>query len=402
MEIYTARAIASGLLSVLATVSMVVSGWGSTDETDACANGPLQEQPDRMRELIRWTLDGPRLAIRKDWKPISDQQKQKEFDAKIEAMIERGFDEATARRLAEQTLKNRMVDEPFGAAFMQLARGNSGQGRSSSGDYHEYRFRGRDLHAIGVLENGRMRISFVEQNGPRREWSIDDRDDGHLIFRYFGDDFLVQMTQKSDGSIHLIRVQGVKAESYVGKNFAMLRKENPALIEQWLLPMFDHLGFSPPLSHANPVVRQAVIEQLKVSDRFDPDRFDKLLVDLNSENFAARDAATETLRSQRDLYRETIARALEQSDLTLEVRTRLNRILQTDATDNEVDRFIREQDLVNSPEYLVGLLTPSDDELNQLICRQLERITGESFTPSQARQRWLNQPGGSGSVPVER
>ena len=369
-------------------------------------DGPLQDISEKMSELVRLKIVNRKLELRRDWGESARRgDRQDQIDKEVEKLKARGFDQNTAVRLAERIQRTADSETPFSTAFFALTSNLSGSlQRTSSGSKRTMKFRNPNMSASAQLtipEND-VQMLFGERKEPNRQLVLAQSDDGMFVFKYSGDDFLVELRQEKNGRVQLVRMLEEKKETYQGLDFVGLRKQHPEIIDQWLLPLMEHSGVSIPVLAENEEIVDAVLAKLEAFSQR-ADEFERLVKQLNAREYETRNMATEKIVANRSLWQGQIEKKLEQQQLPLETRVRLQSAMSLNHEESQVDQLIRDQDLLNSPEYLVSLLGVANANQSKLIVRRLKQITGLPFSTAAQWRAWskdqLERPKAIGDQP---
>ena len=121
----------------------------------------------------------------------------------------------------------------------------------------------------------------------------------------------------------------------------------------------------------------------------DDEALKKLINELDSDSYEIRKKASKKLTDGYEQWASKITKYLTDSSLSPEAQVRLKEII-AGGTENELDKFISEQKLMGSTEYLVSLLSIVGGDDKQLIVEHLEQLTGQSHgDDSAAWEKWL-------------
>ena len=355
-------------------------------------DGPLQDVSEQMNKFLRLKIVNGKLELRRDWGEDKGQQQdqQDKIDQETDRLIARGFDEGTAARLAERIARTDASESPFTAAFFALSRLRSGSSqRTFNGTLQKVKFRNSDLSADAQMEvsNKDMQLKFVERKPPNRQLSLAQLQNGEFIFRYSNPDFKVELHQKNSG-IELKRKINDQTEQFQSLTFDQLRRQNPELVDQWLLPVMSHAGITLPVLSENTEIIAAVFARLESFSQ-KTDQFERLVRQLNAPDYETRNRAAAMINANRKIWKGQIELKLEQVDLPLETRVSLQSSLEQQDPQSQMDELIRDQNLLNSPDYLVSLFDSANSKQTGLVIKRLQQVTGKSFSQPDQWRAWL-------------
>ena len=375
------------------TLILVDCSWSQSSDS-TFADGPLQDVAPAMNELVRLKIVDRRLKLRSDWGGRNaNASKQDLIDLEFEKLKKRGFDNANAAQLAERIFRSSNSKSPFSKVFFALAGGrSSSMHQSSSGSKKAMSFRSANLAAVAELRTSGndIDLQIVERLEPKREFKLRQLGNGAFGLDYSGDDFSIRLDQKLNGRIELTRTINEKTESFQAADFIELRKKNLKIIDDWLLPLMEHVGVSIPMLADNQEIVAAVLTKLTNSSK-SKDEFERLAKQLDSESYDTRVLAGERIKANRNQWKELIEEKLKSEQLPLEVRARLLAVNTGGPNESQIDQIIRDQNLLNAPDYLIGLLSAADSGQEKLIVDRLQQITGARFERPDQWNEWLKK-----------
>ena len=386
--------------------------FGSTilcgqDSAAEFADGPMQDCSEAIGNLVRMTVNGKVLALKREWEQEDkSEEKQDHLDKEVQRLLKlgKGFDAEMANRIARRQLRGiHEFNHPIANEFdkLKIPGGSSSAGVSISGNRMTSHFSNRIMRARIEVDKSRIKLNITEKTGPERKLDVSDKNNGEFSVKYSGEDFLIELKQKADGSIKLSRVRGDDADDFNASNYLELRKENPKVVNQWLVPLLQHVGFTIPIVSDDEPVQQAVLSKLVgVRSRSMKD-FDQLIRDLDSDEFRTREEATERLSALAGLWQDVIKKQLKSSSISVEVRVRLQGILIEEKAHNPIDELIASQDLMNSTDYLATLFAVANEQEKSAISKQLEQITNHSEPTSEAWLEWLSKSENKNRTDIE-
>lgn len=390
----------SGIQKITASSMLVLSFLfssaslaGGQDVTSEFEEGPLQSRRAALETLIQLKIKGDSIVLKREWgkgKEVGD--KEDRLDAEVKRLAQKGIDGQIADQMARRMLRHSLdFEHPMLGEFEKLKgeRMSGSAGRSVSNNRISTYFNNRVLGAKLNINNSKIQFTMQENEEPGREVDVTDDNNGGFKMKYTGNDFTAELRQESDGAIRLTRIRGDEAEVFTADNYVALQKKHPKVVDEWLIPVFMHLGFTVPVSVADDAVRSTVLAKLTGMRSRSMSDFKKLLKDLDAEEFQTRESATDKLAAQAEIWEDAIRKELKSRDLSVEARARLKNILADATTTNPTDELILSQGLLNSPEYLVSLFEIANEAEASAITKQLEEITGHSAATPDAWRDWL-------------
>ena len=375
------------------TLILVDCSWSQSSDS-AFSEGPLQDAASAMNELVRLKIVDQRLQLRRDWgdKTVNASE-QDLIDVEFEKLKKRGFDDANAAQLAKRIIRTTKSRSPLSKVFFALAGGRSSSMHQGSGvGKKTMSFRSASLNANAELRslNNDIDLHIVEIREPKREFKLRQMGDGAFGFVYSGNDFSIRLEQKTNGQIELTRTIEEKTKRFQADNFVALRKQHLNLVDDWLLPVMQHVGVAIPMLADNQEIVEAVLARLANSS-MRRDEFERLVKRLDSESYDIRVLASEQIKANRSQWKDLIEEKLQSRPLTLEIRARLQAVMASGQNESQIDQIIRDQNLLNSPDYLIGLLNVADSNQTELIISRLQQITGSRFERPNQWNDWLKK-----------
>jgi hypothetical protein len=258
----------------------------------------------------------------------------------------------------------------------------------------------RRLSYTGGKCNGRVatkgdllkEIAFEETGEGGR--SIEYTEDGKGGFRLqitHPDGDLILLLQTPKGAFRTVALVGGETFAGQAESFAAFYKQHRKVMEGDILPVLSRFGIQPVLSAAEPKVRKTVTALLQRT----PDSIDegkKLLGELDSEQFAVREQATKTLADRFAIYQDLIREKQKDKDASLEVRTRVEKILTANADLDRVNQSIELLNLTKDPAYVVSLLDGATPAESTRLGSHLEKLTGQKLgSDAKAWKEWLEK-----------
>lgn len=382
--------VSTQFLACVLFVSTVLCGQDAAEFAD----GPMQLRSDAIGNLVRMNVKGKVLTLDRQWdQEDKTEEKEDQLDIEAKKLMARGFDARIADQLARQRMGTMLKSShPIAKEFdkLKFAGGSSSAGVSISNKRMVSHFSNRIMRAKIEVDDSRIVLNIKENEEPKREVIVSDNDSGVFVVEYSGEDFSVELKQKADGSIQLSRVRGDKQDVFKASSYIALRKENPKVINQWLVPLLQHIGFTIPIVSDDEPVQRAVLNKLVGMRSRSMKDFEQLVRDLDSDQFRTREDASAKLAAQATVWQDAIVAKLKSGKLSVEARIRLRNVLAEEKSNNPIDDLIESQDLLNSVDYLVDLFPIANEQEKTAISKQLEQITNHTEPSPEAWLVWLN------------
>ena len=368
--------------------------------------GELEDVSGRMEKLLKLKWDGKNITLARKWDEKKEKPKDKEEELKqvVEELVDRGIPKAQAEEFARQMMERGRrglrgigrfgldADQsPVEKAFFRVPNALGGRSQGSSGDGARRRLSFSDSKISGnaVLSNDDVRFSFEENTDAERSFELRDNGDGAVNFSFTHGELFVRLRQGENGKTQLIWINQDQANVYVGETFTQFIQKNPQVTKHALFPLFDRLGIEMPIDKSDPRVVAGIVDKIKQEKMGDDEALKKLINELDSDSYEIRKKASKKLTDGYEQWASKITKYLTDSSLSPEAQVRLKEII-AGGTENELDKFISEQKLMDSTEYLVSLLSIVGGDDKQLIVEHLEQLTGQSHgDDSAAWEKWL-------------
>ena len=216
--------------------------------------------------------------------------------------------------------------------------------------------------------------------------------ENHLRIMLMHEAHVMVFDQQIDGSVRLVDVRDEKVTSRTAASFAQLYRESPSAIEANMFSDLRGLGFLLPPTRFEPQVVERLMRQLTVRRPDSRRQFEFLLERAGSNSFSDRAQAMRELQENFTEYLPLLVEASGEQTLPLEVKTRLEHVLELyGAEARELDTMVAQLRLADDPDYLSRLLDQLPDaDSRQRVVTQLRNLTGQDFgNDAQAWQAWL-------------
>lgn len=371
-------------------------------------DGVLEEVADKMENLLQLEWKGDNIALKRDWdereeKKKSDDDEEKdekdEIKKRIEELVDKGFPEEHARRLAEardrrgRKLGFGMDRERSGVekAFLEIPpkHGGRSSGSSGSGARRRLSFSTSAFSGSAILSNDDLRFAFEENDLAERKFELRDTGDGKVQFTFTYGELFLKFLQTEKGKIQLIWIDSDKADVYVASSFTEFVKKHPQPANKFLFPLLKQLGIKMPIDKTGPRLLSAALAHLERMQTDIDDQVAKLVKDLDSDSYETRNSASAKLTAGFEKWAGQIEKHLKESPLSPEARMRLKQI-KANSGKNELDQFLGEHKLLSSPSFLIKLLEFAKDDQKLMVVDELKKVTNEDHGENlDAWKKWL-------------
>ena len=401
------------VVAFLLLLSIALHGQTTAQEAMPKAdfgNGAFDEVAPEMQALLQLTWDGDNLTIKQDWAERLKKKRdvvvdEEERTKMIDEFVKRGLPEEQAVKMAEQLLTRGI--NPFGRndrfrlgmtgrnesqvavdkAFFKISEVLGSRSTSRSGG--RISFVNAAMAGEANTKADDLRFNFRELGGDQRTFELSENSKGIFKFEFSFGELFVRFLQSKHGATQLIWIAGDKVNVYTGDSFSDFVKRNPQAVEKLLLPLMNRLGIEKPISRRAPEVLSAAIRRLQSQAASGTEVLKGLFKDLDADNYQARNEASEKLTAGYDQWSAKIKEYSTNKELSVDARFRLKEIIEENSTDNVAD-FIKEQALLESPDFLVVALEFANDQQKTHVVKQLEKVTKQSHgTDVQAWKDWL-------------
>jgi hypothetical protein len=363
----------AGVLALLAGKLVAAEPEGKPEKSPLLADGMLQQVKPSIRQMLTFTFNGPKLAIdSKAWgaAPKDDKKPPPPF----------GFREDL-----------HPIDILFNQVQNQAAIHSAGS--SGGGGERSRRFNGTKLNgSLRTRDQALLLLHFEEAGEGGR--AIEFADDGKGAFRLqvtHSEGDMILLIQTPKGGFRGVAMLGKRTFAGQGDSFTDFYKQHRATMEADILPILGHFGIEPVLSPFDPGIKKNVIALLQRS----PDSLDKgkkLLADLDNDQFTVREQASKALTDGFAVYRDLVLEQHKDPANSLEVKTRLEKIVNANADAARVSHLVALLELEKDAAYLTALLDGASSADAAAIAAHLEKLTGQKFgTDAKAWKAWLEK-----------
>jgi hypothetical protein len=335
-------------------------GAAEPEPTPLLAKGFLQQIKPSVREILTFGFDGGKLSL----------------GAKVPGFVKPV--PAAPERLCH-------LEQIFTQAEVLSDSDNN------DNDERNRNFTGTNLN--GVLHTRRaalllLRLEEVGGRGRTLEYAVDGKNGFRLQLTHpDGDMILLGQTPK--GRFRCVAILGKRTFAGQGDSFVDFCKQHRVVMETDVLPILAHFGVEPILSSQDARVKKVVLARLTRT----PDILEhakKLLADLDSDQFSVREQATKILADGFTTYRDLVLEKMKDEKNSLEVKTRLKRIVFLNPDAARITHLVELFELGEDPTYLVMLLEGVSGGDATAVAKQLEKVSGQKLgTDAKAWKAWL-------------
>ncbi len=386
--------LAAGWAMVLAVCVAFPIGWADEPSQDGLGDGPLREFSGEVGRLVKLKIDQSRLLLDRDhWhREIAGKTEAELKEEIIQQWVQRGLPRQFAERRAEQEAQAPHVQRLF--QQLQGKAGMHSAGTRSSNNYTRLDFAGPKLAALFERSGHSVRMEFNEQVGLQRRIEIADNGTGGLRLVIATEDgsLILLASQRVDGGFALAELNSTGAFSAQADSFLDFYRDHRDYVEKRFLPLLGHVGMGLPLTRYADTVRRAVLGQIQARRPENQDEFERLVQQLDSEEFETRESATEALIQGFPRF-GALARAWVEDDdavLSPEARSRLGRVVEEFADQEQANLFATAGGLADDVAYLIELLGELDQDDRDVIAIQLAKLTEQDFGPDTSKWKaWL-------------
>jgi hypothetical protein len=386
----------TGVLTAVVLSFVTVAGAQADDEPPAGYGvGPFQELAEPLGKLLKLAIADGRLVLdRTLWRWEHRGKSEEETrEAIIQDLIKRGVPRPVAEAQAHVQLQLPDVEQVFEKLF-ENAREGTIRSRHFSNIFR-VEFAGPKFKASMERQEKAIRFDLVEEIGPKRRIQISDEGQGEFRLSLTNDDgsLALVVTQTSDGSLKVTdesRGHGFKAEA---DSFQEFYDKEPAYVEERLIPLLNHLAIVLPLSRDRAEVQKAVLDQLEAMRSANVEEFEKLVAQLDDEDFTVREAAYERITAGIRRFGPLARKLADDPDSPFppETQARIGRLVDELADSAEAHEFASTNKLVSDVGYLVALIEESPETARPVVAEQLTRLTGQNHgTDPAAWRAWYD------------
>lgn len=381
-----------GVLAALVLGFVSVAGLHAADDVPSGhGKGPFQELAGPLNKLLKLTIDDGHLLLdRSHWDQDNGGKTEEQIKEEIiQQWVQKGLPRQFAERRAEQEVQAPDVQRVFQS--LQQNAGTHSAGMRSSNNFLRIDFAGPKLMASFERQEKSIRFEFAEQIGPQRRIQIADNGQGAFRLSLATDDasLVLILTQRSDGSIAVAELSADRSFTAQADSFLDFYGKERDYVEDRLFPLLEHVGILLPLTRFTPAVQQAVLGQLEAMKPANAEEFEKLVSQLDDEDFSVREAASARITSEFRRF-GPLARQLaddEDAPLSPETQARLGRLVDEFSDDEEAHQFANAGKLNSDVDYLVTLLEELPETARPILVERLAQLTDQKLGTDPAAWR---------------
>lgn len=383
------------IITLLAAFAISPAAGDGKSPEPGFEKGKLQEVTGPIGALLKLSWKGGTIRLdRQHWlDPFKGKTEADTLKEIKDELIRQGYSREHAASQARTLLDSR----PLVLAFRKLRKavGCIGAGTGRVGHRWYARFSGMGLSASVRTSKGTFTAMFEEEDGPRRKLELLDDESGALqiILVDVSGRLLLALSQGSEGRLCIVHIAGDEVLADKGESFQAFYAKHRSYVDGRLFPLLKHMGVGVPWTRYHARVKQCVLAKLRgplTAEQID--RGKRLIQQLDDDSFKQREQATKTLSKNFARYRRLIKAAMSKASNPLEVASRLRRIVQANAGQDEIEEFIDSQRIDQDVAYLIELLGEADPPGRSAIIAALERLTKQKLGPNPAAwDKWWSQ-----------
>jgi hypothetical protein len=362
------------LIVLLPAFSVAAEPESKAEKSPLVGDGFFKDVKQPIGQMLGFTFDGPRLKLdRKAWGAAPKQK-----DAPV-VWVGPGFGAAHPIETLFRTVQN--------------AAGAGGSGMSISNNDRRVNFNGGKMNGLVHTRGDQVtQLQFQEtgDSGRTLEFGEDGKGGFRLQFSHTDGDIIL-LSQTPKGAFRAIAMVNGKTFAGQAESFTAFYKQHRSVMESDILPILAHVGVQPIMSPQEAKVKHAVAALLQRSPA-SVEEGKKLVSDLDSEQFAVREAATKALTERFQLFQDLVREKQLDKTASLEMRTRLDKIMAANTDASRVNQTVELLDLTKDPGYLISLIDgPASPETAKVV-EQLEKVSGQKLgSDAKAWKQWLEK-----------
>ena len=377
------------LLSLAMPVPAVAEGISAEEA--------LTNVSEQIGKLIHLRWKEGRIGVdREKWMEHVGQKTEAEKEKeRLDGMIERGVPADIARRRIEEVRRKRIAarrrgthefhrsDPPEQELFEGLttaARANS-RGRSGDGEGTNYRgSSGREKLKMAMYVNrttSEFRFTISQSKAPFQEFDLQEHPEKGLLIEFSSSSGRILWLQGADGRVQFARFNGKSTEASSCPSYDDMVGSHPEFTET-LEGLLEQLGINRPFKRSDPRIVSAVLRIIELTSSEDVAAVDEAIAKLGADKHKEREAAQREIEKNLQRWRRLLRQRLADSQLELEVKTRLNRVMeQPEAEESSEEEFIDRRNLLQDADYLSFILSDAPKSLKPAIRKRIEGLGGE-------------------------
>ena len=381
------------------------------DQEHALENGPLTALRREIRNLIRlridkdgvlcldqshWTLGTPRISLALAKQLTAELLDEHALSKEILYSMRERQQPMQARRRFLRTPESPVAERfnELRVAAIQLKNRQSTSFASSGRvDSISKRFKTDLVRASIEQANKTFALSISELTGFEQSLDIAASNvDSMLTIQLTASNVSCALTQNRDDTVRWVSdIDEEDARS--APTFADLYRADPHFVEVEIIGRLRAFGIAGPATLRDPIVPELIVAELQGQSRRISEAAWALIAELDSDDFASRRRASRDLSQRLYVYYETLHHAHDSADISLEAKTRIERLLRFDKEQYGEYRYLIEHlQVVDSPRWLVQIMKGLEDADRSIIAERLKMLTGQSFGNDQmAWHDWLEK-----------
>ena len=324
--------------------------------------GPLNDAREALSDILRLTAPEGKLALdRESWKAALAEE-----DKGDENAPPKPFPVAGGRMAGPSGDLRRLV------ARVQAKCGSNSGGMSMSNSRIQARFSGGSLEGLYTCDDKAFDFQVREQGSGSRQLRVRCGENGVGI-QLMDDsgDMLLVLSQDANGAIRVIHVSGEQVFRFKASSYLALCRDQRQYMDKQFRPLLEGVGVRLPMTPWSEPVRSAILEMLKGK----PADLADLLARLDSDKFAERDAATKALSAAFLVCHKELKDALENPSSSVEVKNRIQEVLQQNRTKMEPAAIVESLGLLRDADLLADMLkTAKSEEDRKVLTAALAKL----------------------------
>lgn len=372
-------------------------------ERETFPAGVLQHFREQIQPLLRLRWKDSELVIDEAyWDETNKGKSENELiENEIQKLADRfklpgGNDQLKNRRAEiqkrmEDSIRQKFANSPIvGRLFSQLSNAvllQDGRGGGTSSSRHSYSFKSQQLRGELDCSDGAFHLQLAEKDAPHQNLRVTNVGGKvKLILDCKGR--TIVLSQDDTGVRVVDSGAGDGPISLDSESMLELYKNNRGYCENTLFAWLDHMGLVPPYQLKSPKIVAYVTDRLS-NPTGDGEKAAQLFADLDSAEYAVRNAAANEIAESYQEYRELIDEYLAKPGISFEASAALNKIVARSGSNDEIVAFVSALKLMESPDYLIELFDIAPEDSHDEIAKQLKQLTGINHgTDSAAWNEW--------------
>jgi hypothetical protein len=269
---------------------------------------------------------------------------------------------------------------PASHAFskVQQAAGGGGSNRIMMGGNSRISFSSRNVFGLLQEQGDSVKIFLQDQSETRCELDVEDQANGSFrLLLTNADGQLLTLFQSPKGPLNVVDLTTDTPVVKKFKSFAEFYRNDPAYLDERLMPMLARVGIAPFPGRFSPPVIQTVLARLRPMDDADQQQFDTLLKQLDDDDYDQRQAAIKAMAERYAKFSNAIEQAAKKP-ASEEVKVNLRKILEMSEKLREIPKIVASLDLTNDAVYLAQLAGKLDGKDRKAVEARIAELITEA------------------------